>query len=66
MGVVGSSRVSGQPPAESFTLYGPEEQNVYLFALNALQQDGGTSQEQKEILARKEVERWRSYSDAPF
>ena len=66
MGVVGSGRVSGQAPAESFTLDGPEEQNVYLLELNALEQAGGKSREEMKMLAQEAVEQWRSYSDAPF
>lgn len=38
MGVVGSSRVSEQAQAKGFSNHGPEEQEIYLYELNALKQ----------------------------
>jgi hypothetical protein len=66
MGVVGSSRVSEHTPAERLNSYSPEEQKVYSIVLNQLKQDGGSSPEEMERLARKAVEEWRSSSEPPF
>ena len=66
MGVVGSSRVSEHTPAKSFSNYGSGEREIYSCTLNALKEVGGMSPEEMEIIAQEEVEKWRSYSDAPF
>jgi hypothetical protein len=64
--VVGSSRVSGQTQAKSFTFNSPEERQVYFARMNELKEAGGVSRVEMERLAQDAVEQWRKDHDLPF
>lgn len=64
--VVGSSRVSGQTPANKSTFSNPEEMEVYLARIKELKEKGGMTRDEIERQAQESVEQWRQNHDLPF
>ncbi len=63
LGVVGSGRQSAHryPPFNS-----PEEREFYDETVQTLQEEGGRSDDEIELMAREALEEWRKYDDLPF
>ena len=64
MGVVGSSRVSGQTQTNTFN--NKEERDIYFARLNELKAQGDMARDEMERLSQDAVEQWRNDHDLPF
>ena len=63
--MVESGRESAQERGQS-TFNSPEEREFYYAQMEALEEEGGRSPDEIELLAHKALEEWRKCDDLPF